>query len=144
MRRRVQHDRLTRALWGNAAALALLAVALLARSGLPSLTGEAQAQIPPIGGAGIYVMPAQIAQNVWGTYVIDTDRQTLLVYRYDPGGGGDLRFLAARDITADRRLGAYNTTPDPLEIKSIADKAQQKGRLTAPTPPADAADGPAN
>ena len=134
MRRPSRHDRLTRALWLNAGAVALLALAVLGRNGLPSFTQPAQAQVPPIGGAGIYVMPGQIAQNMWGAYVLDTDRQTLLVYRYDPSGGGKLLFLAARDVTADRRLPDYNTFPDPQEMKAIADKAQQKGRLTPPAP----------
>ena len=131
MRRRARQNRLTRVLWANAVAVALLAATLLWRSDSPgsSWLPSAQAQIPVSGGAGLYLMPAQLANNIWGVYLLDVDRQTLMTYRYDAGGGGDLRFLAARDVTNDRRIGAFNTSPDPLEIKGIADKEQQTGRL---------------
>ena len=130
MRRRARQDRLVRVLWANAAAVALLGVALLVRSGGsgPNLLPEARAQIPVSGGAGLYVMPAQFATNIWGALLLDVDRQTLMAYQFD-AAGKKLNFLAARDVTNDRRLGAYNTVPDPLEIKSIADKQQQTGRL---------------
>ena len=136
MRRRARQNRLVRVLWANAAAVALLGVALLLRTG-PSgvnLLPEARAQIPISGGAGLYVMPAQFAGNIWGALLLDVDRQTLMAYQFD-AAAKKLNFMAARDVTADRRLGAYNTVPDPAEIKAIADKEQQTGRL--PKAPAD-------
>ncbi len=125
------------ALWANALALGLIAAALLLRGGeadraepLPGLLPAAYAQgMPPIaGGGGLYLMPAQLASNIWGVYVMDVDRQSLMVYHYDPAAKR-LNFIAARELTHDRQLGNYNTFPDPLEIRNIADKERQTDRL---------------
>lgn len=126
------------ALWANAAALLLIAAALVMRSHaqseaitLPDLLPAAYAQGGNIaGGAGLYLMPAQLSSNTWGVYVMDVDRQSLMVYHFDPAGKR-LGFIAARELTHDRQLGNYNTFPDPLEIKSIADKERETGRLPA-------------
>jgi hypothetical protein len=123
------------ALWANALAMGLIAGALLVRGdgreigNMPSLTPSAFAQGQPIaGGGGLYLMPAQLASNVWGVYVMDVDRQSLMVYHYDPAGRR-LNFVAARELTHDRMLGNYNTFPDPQEIRNIAEKERQDGRL---------------
>lgn len=124
------------ALWANAAAMGLIAAALLMRSHgrqeaitLPELLPAAYAQNRNIaGGAGLYLMPAQLSANTWGVYVMDVDRQSLMVYHFDPAGKR-LNFIAARELTHDRQLGNYNTFPDPLEIKNIADKERETGRL---------------
>lgn len=124
-------------LWANALALALFAVALLARQGeqrhgsdaLPGLLPSAHAQAIA-GGGGLYLMPAQLASNIWGVYVMDVDRRSLMAYQFDPSGKR-LNFLAAREITHDRMLGNYNTYPDPLEIKTVAEKERQNDRLPA-------------
>ena len=131
MRRRDRQSRLTAALWANAAALALIGLALLLRPGGINLLPQAQAQIPVSGGAGLYLMPAQLANNVFGVYLLDVDRQTMMVYRYETGAGssGTLRFLAARSVVNDRRLGQYNTEPKPQDIKAVADAEQQTDRL---------------
>ena len=135
MRRRARHNPLAAVLWANAAAVALLAVALLFRgNGGNTFLPAANAQIPVSGGAGLYLMPAQLANNVWGVYLLDVDRQTLMVYRYDAAGPGDLKFLAVRNVTDDRRLDSFNTSPDPAEMKAVADKQRQTGRLPQPAP----------
>ena len=139
--RRPQRHPLAGVLWANALALGLLGAAVLqSRSApagrgiegltFPGLLPSANAQgVPPIaGGAGLYLMPAQLASNIWGVYVMDVDRQSLLVYQFD-ASDKKLNFLAARQLTHDRLLGNYNTFPNPLEIKSIADKERQTGRL---------------
>jgi hypothetical protein len=132
---RASRHPLARALWANALALGLLAGALLLRGeqseavALPGLLPAAFAQDQPIaGGGGLYLMPAQLASNVWGVYVMDVDRQSLMVYHFDPAGKR-LNFVAARELTHDRMLGNYNTFPDPLEIRNIAEKEREKGRL---------------
>ena len=127
---------LSGALWANAAAMCLIAITLAVRSSsrqealaLPDFLPAAFAQNQPIaGGAGLYLMPGQLSSNTWGVYVMDVDRQSLMVYQFDPAAKR-LNFTAARELTHDRRLGNYNTFPSPLEIKSIAEKEGQTGRL---------------
>ena len=126
------------ALWANAAAIGLLAGGVLLRGTdanqaptLPSLLPAAWASSQPqqiAGGGGLYLMPGQLSSNSWGVYVMDVDRQSLMVYHFDPGAKR-LNFIAARELTHDRQLGNYNTFPDPAEIKSIAEKERQTGRL---------------
>ena len=123
------------ALWANAAAIGLLAGGLLLRGeaapAFPSMlpTAWAGGQPQPIaGGGGLYLMPAQLSSNSWGVYVMDVDRQSLMVYHFDPNAKR-LNFIAAREIVHDRQLGNYNTFPNPAEIKSIAEKERQTDRL---------------
>jgi len=88
----------------------------------PSAPTLAFAQQPPIaGGAGVFVMPAQIAQNMWGCYLLDVDAGTLCVYQYFPGKK-ELQLLSARDYRFDRRLRNYNTSPPPEEIEELVRK----------------------
>src|SRR5690606_11288072 len=69
------------ALWANALALGLIAAALLLRGGdadraepLPGLLPAAYAQgMPPIaGGGGFCRIPAQLASNILGVYVMES------------------------------------------------------------------------
>jgi hypothetical protein len=80
-----------------------------------------QRQAPIAGGAGIFVMPAQLSASQWGCYLLDVDNGTLCVYQFQPPGS-QLKFLAARDIKADRLLRNYNTAPPPEEIRELYDK----------------------
>lgn len=105
----------------NAAALSLIGLALLSRG--PSLLPTAYAQQAPqpvAGGAGLFLMPAQLSSSSWGCYVMDVDRQTLMVYQYTPGDRA-LKLNASRDFSNDRRLRRFNTTPSPDEVKSLLD-----------------------
>ena len=114
---------LTYALFANAAAVTLLGVVWLARDGGPSLLPTAMAQQAPqpiAGGAGLFLMPGQLSQAAWGCYVMDVDRQTLMVYQYDPGRKY-LNLTAARDFSNDRRLREFNTLPKPSEIKALTE-----------------------
>lgn len=133
--------RLALALWANAAALGLIAVALLWRAGsgrgfeFPQVLPAAYAQnnpagvMPPIaGGAGLFLMPAQFSVNTWGCYVMDVDSQTLVAYQFLPGEK-QLRLIAARDFRFDRRLSNFNTTPAPAEVDELLKKEQQTGRV---------------
>ena len=124
------------ALWANAAAIGLLAGGLFLRGqdpapafpGMLPAAWAAGQDRPIAGGAGLYLMPAQLSSNAWGVYVMDVDRQSLMVYHFDPSAKR-LNFIAARELTHDRQLGNYNTFPDPSEIKSIAEKERQTNRL---------------
>ncbi|MGC4032070.1 MAG: hypothetical protein QM754_10120 [Tepidisphaeraceae bacterium] len=131
-KRRRRHP-LKFALYANAVAVGLVGLVLWNKSETPSLLPAALAQQPqPIaGGAGLYLMPAQLATNTWGCYVMDVDRQTLLVYQYQigsdaNGAGRMLKLIAARDFTYDRRLRDFNTLPKPSDIKGQVESAEIK------------------
>jgi hypothetical protein len=125
------------ALYGNAMLLLLVLAALLTRR---SDAGAAYAAPAPgmpaiAGGEGIYLMPGQFSQNVWGCYVMDTQRKSLLAYEY-VGGTRSLRLVAARGYEPDLDLHNYNTFPSPAEIKQLNDMEKAglrgKGDPTAP------------
>ncbi|MCC6423705.1 MAG: hypothetical protein IT447_09535 [Phycisphaerales bacterium] len=136
MRRRRPNRSILFALYLNAAMLALVAVALLARKGDSSILQAAYGQNqPPIaGGAGVFVMPGQLSSNTWGCFLLDVDAQTLCVYQYS-GGDRDLRLVAARGFRYDRRLTNYNTQkPSPQEVKALLEKEQNALRGENPPP----------
>src|SRR5512132_2023826 len=101
------------ALYVNAALLLAILAAVLARSdwaprGL-SLTPAAfgQVQQPIAGGAGLFIVPGQFSQNIWGLYLLDVDQQTICAYSVT-GSPPTLRLMAARGFRYDRRLSNYN------------------------------------
>jgi hypothetical protein len=110
------------ALWANAALLAVILVVLLTRNGAPSLLPSAYAQQQQnaniAGGGGVYIMPAQLAQNQWGCYLLDIDSQDLVAYLYSPADR-KLRFVAARNYKYDRRLSNYSTEPAPKDVQKL-------------------------
>lgn len=116
-RRRHRRSPLVVALYLNAALLACVLVALLARGGGSTAFAAGPAQ-PIAGGNGVYLMPGQMAINLWGCYVLDVERQNLCAYEYVPGRK-QLQLVAARYIGHDRQLQRYNTSPDPEEIKRL-------------------------
>ncbi len=130
------------ALYLNGGLLACILVALLARgSSGPVLTAPAMADQGQIGGGGgVYLMPGQIAPNVFGVYMLDIDAQTLMVYQYAPGEH-QLSLKAARSYRHDRRLQNFNTgSPTPAEVKELLEREQQPARglgSTNSTPGAD-------
>lgn len=122
---------LTKVLYLNGFGLLAIAAVLLLRGGgaesLP-LGNIAQAQVPIAGGGGVYLMPAQLASNIWGVYLLDTDEQTIMVYKADRGGER-LTFEAARNFTNDRLIDNFNTEPSPDEVKAIVERSRQTERL---------------
>ena len=116
------------ALWANAALLAVVALILLNRSGgAPSMLpmAYAQNQAPIAGGAGIFVMPAQMQTNVWGAYLLDVDNKTLCAYQFYPGEK-KLRLTAARSYRYDTRLENFNTEMPPREVKALVERQLQQ------------------
>ena len=119
------------ALWANAALLAVIALVLLNRSGAPSFMPAAygQNQAPIAGGAGVFIMPAQMQTNVWGAYLLDVDNKTICAYQFYPGEK-KLRLTAARSYKWDTRLENFNTDIPPKEVKALIDRqaaAAQQG-----------------
>ena len=118
-------------LYLNAAAIVLLALGLFGRSESPSFLPAAFAQQAPqpiAGGAGLFLMPAQLSSSTWGCYVMDVDAQTLVAYQYYPGDR-KLRLMAARDFSYDRFLKEFNTDdPSPSDVKNLVEKDRNKAR----------------
>ncbi len=128
-----------KALYVNAALVAVLIVVLLVRSSdsrWPSLLPAAMAQNQGniAGGAGIYIMPGQFSTNAWGCYLLDVDLQTLCLYQYMPGDR-NLRLISARNFQYDRRLKMYNTDPDPEVIRELIEKQASPPRQMNPDAP---------
>jgi hypothetical protein len=113
------------ALWANAILLAGILIAMLARGGMPSFTHAAFAdQVPPIaGGGGVFIMPAQLSRDIWGCYLIDVDRQNLVVYDYQPGVN-KLKLVAARSYKYDRNLHDLSTEPSTEDVRRIWEREQ--------------------
>ena len=119
-------------LWANAALLAIILIVMLTRNGsVPSLlpAAYAQNQQPIAGGGGVFIMPAQFKENVWGCYLLDVDSQTICAYQYF-AGDKNLRLAAARSYRWDRRLENFNTSdPNPRQVKAMLDKQQPQGAV---------------
>jgi hypothetical protein len=118
------------ALCVNAALMGLVAVGLWTRG----LAAPAMAQVVPAAPAtanGLTIMPAQLAPQVFGCYLLDADRQTLGVYLYRPGDH-ELQLEASRDVQYDRQLRDYNTDPSPAATRQMAERAALPNRAVPP------------
>jgi hypothetical protein len=137
MRSLFHTNRIMIALCANAALLLLILISVSTRQGraqagaIAVTTAESRPPTTAPSGGTLTVMPGQLSPNHWGCYVMDSQNQTLCVYQFDPSGT-ELRLAAARDIQYDRRLGYFNTTPSPTEIKAMVDRADLPVRA-APT-----------
>jgi hypothetical protein len=118
------------ALYVNAALLLAILAVLLSR-GRAALISPANAQSVPetpiAGGNGIFVMPCQLHPEVWGCYLLDTQRQTLSVYEYRAGEKA-LILSAARNFRFDLDLKNYNTFPAWYDIQKAVDDAAKNQR----------------
>lgn len=122
------------ALYLNAALLAAIVVVLLSRDGgsVSLLPAARAADGVAIGGGGnLYVIPGQFSANTYGCYLMDTDAQTLCVYKFE-GAASQLRLIAARNFRHDRRLGHVNTEPDPKEVEQMVEVERSGVRRAAP------------
>jgi hypothetical protein len=135
-RRRANH--LAVALYVNAAVLVGILAVLLGRDANPPILSAAFGQAQPAGiagGGGLFLMPAQFSNNVFGCYIMDVDQQTLCAYMAT-GSPQQLKLIAARDIRYDRRLRNYNTRdPSPQEVQDLVAKEAASGRVVDRPPP---------
>jgi hypothetical protein len=130
------------ALYLNAAILLAILLTMLGhgRPGVQTAAAQAMADQPPIaGGNGIFVMPCQLHPEVWGCYLLDTQRQTLAVYEYRAGQQA-LVLSAARDFRFDLDLKNYNTFPAWYDIQKAVeeaakDKQTNESQLPSLAPP---------
>ena len=125
------------ALWANAILLGGILIAMLARGNMPSMLPAAfgENQGPIAGGAGVFIMPAQLADRQWGCYLLDVDAKTLVAYQYMPGER-KLQFVAARTYEYDRKLHDMSTAPPTEEIRKLVEKEKQGFRKVDENVPA--------
>jgi hypothetical protein len=129
MRSLLHSKRTVLALSFNGIVLLLILLAVSSRE--KNSFGQLQPVAVTSPTAGLTVMPAQLSATHWGCYVLDSQNQTLSVYEYSPGETM-LKFSAARDIEYDRKLGFFNTTPSPSDIRKMIERAEEPPRA-APT-----------
>jgi hypothetical protein len=135
MKRPRRNRHLVVALYANAALLLAILLAVVGRgpssSFLPMASG-ANAPQPIAGNGNLYIMPAQLLNNVWGCYLLDVENQTLCTYSFN---GNQLLLKCARNIRYDHQLESYNTGPDPEEIRKLIEL--KKGKQAPETQPAE-------
>jgi hypothetical protein len=133
------------ALYLNAALLLAILIALVGHVKTGVETASAQSFNPPsgagndqppiAGGNGIFVMPCQLHPEVWGCYILDTNRQTLCTYEYRAGEKA-LVLSAARNFRFDLDLKNYNTSPAWYDIqKAVQDAAKDQRVNESQLPP---------
>ena len=147
-----RQNRITAALWTNALFLGAILLTLVLRHPspgfLPMALGDdgrsTNLYPPPIaGGGGVFLMPAQFSDHVWGCYLMDIDKQTLVAYSCS-GSPPQLRLTAARNFSYDLRLKNYNTEkPWPDEVKKLWQKQQEMERAATTMPAPAPAESPA-
>jgi hypothetical protein len=117
------------ALWANAILLAGIFVVVVSRGSGPTLVPAAfgQNQAPIAGGAGVFIMPCQLAERQWGCYLLDVDAKTLVCYQYEPAAR-HLNLVASRYYEYDRKLHDMSTTPPTEEIRRLVEREKQGSR----------------
>jgi hypothetical protein len=137
MKRPRRSNAIAYALYANAAVLAAILVVLLGRDRVN--IGSSAFAAPPMpapiaGGGGVYIMPCQFHPNVWGCYLLDTNRQTISAYEYRSGDRA-LVLTAARDFQYDLQLRNYNTYPAWYDVQKLLDDHLNEPRGNATTQP---------
>ncbi|KKL17434.1 hypothetical protein LCGC14_2485620, partial [marine sediment metagenome] len=86
------------------------------------------AQTAPAGRPGragrLLAIPAQIASDSYGLYLVDVNSGTICVYDY-VGRERTLRLLAARTFVFDLKLDSYNTKPLPKDVAKMVSRAKR-------------------
>lgn len=130
---------ITYGLYLNAALLLAILITLAGRGRGGVEAANAQSAVPDLpaitGGSGIFVIPCQLHPEVWGCYLIDTQRQTLCAYEYRAGEKA-LVLSAARNFRYDLDLKNYNTFPAWYDIqKAVQDAAKNQRANESQLPP---------
>lgn len=105
--------------WVIVILLTVIAACLLMEVGKPARGAQAAA----VTGdkAGLFAVAGQITRDSYGLYLVDVERGTVCVYQY-MATSRKLHLRAARNITFDVQLDAYNTQPPPQEIKKLVEQ----------------------
>ena len=86
----------------------------------------------PIGSQAVMAVPAQLASDAYGLYLIDLENQTILLYSYGGPWAKGLRLLSARSFRYDRMLVDFNAgKPSPQDVKQLLEAALEKSSSPA-------------
>ena len=114
--------------WVIAAALVVIAVTYLTRTGDRTPAGVAFGQPVSSGGArGVFAFSGQLSKNTYGVYMVDVDAMTIWAYEY-LSQKGCLRLAAARTWRYDRYLENHNACDLPPDVveKMVDDQRQYR------------------
>lgn len=118
------------ALLGCIAATLIIAVT---QSATPTLAQPVQT-----GGdhQGVFAVAGQVSHESYGLYLVDTQRNSLLIYEFNPANR-HLRLMAARNYRFDRQLESYNNDPlqQPSDVADMVRQAQQIPTTAAASQP---------
>ena len=131
MRRPRRSNAVAYALFANAAIMLGILITLLGRGGPFSATPAMAepTQSPIAGGGGVFVMPCQLHTNMWGCYLLDTERQTLCAYEYRTGDKS-MVLTAARHFQYDLQLKNYDTFPAWYDVQKLVEDQNDHARRT--------------
>ena len=102
--------------------LSVIATCLLIEVGSSTLGAQgAQAGAGSGAKGGLFAVAGQITRETYGMYLVDAEKGTICVYQYVPTTR-KLHLRAARNITFDLLLDAYNTELPPQEIKKLVEQ----------------------
>jgi hypothetical protein len=118
--------------WVIVILLSVIATCLLIEVGASSLDARgAQAGVDGGAKAGLFAVAGQITRDTYGMYLVDAERGTICVYQYVPTTR-KLHLRAARNITFDLLLDAYNTELPPQEIKKLVEQHRRLKEKAGP------------
>jgi hypothetical protein len=101
-------------------ALAVLVVALLAASVLPSVGFAQRAAVSPGSAAGgLITLSTSVGDHRQQLVVVDPETRGLAVYHID-NASGEISLKSVRNIHYDLKISEFNgTSPLPREIRSL-------------------------
>ena len=110
--------------------LAVIATCLLIEVGFGSRPATAA---PGQAGAAdpMFAVAGQITRTTYGMYLVDVRRGTICLYEY-VSATKKLHLRAARNVTFDLQLDAYNTEISPHQVKALVE--QHRRLKTKPEP----------
>ena len=118
--------------WVIVILLSVIATCLLIEVG-SSAVGARGAEADAGNGAkgGLFAVAGQITRDTYGMYLVDAEKGTICVYQFVPTTR-KLHLRAARNITFDLLLDAYNTEPQPQEIKKLVEQHKRLKEKAGP------------
>ncbi|NIA07326.1 MAG: hypothetical protein GWP14_06785 [Actinobacteria bacterium] len=99
-------------------------VAYLAGSFFATAPTLALPQEGSVYAQGFLAVPAQLASDAYGLYLIDLQNQTILLYSYGGPWSKGLRLMSARSFRYDRELVDFNSgKPSPQGVRKLLEAA---------------------
>lgn len=111
--------------WVIAVSLAVIAFAMILRSGQPLLPPSLAQPMSRAGAGGIFAFSGQLSPNTHGVFMVDVDTMTIWCYEY-LSGPRELRLVAGRSWMYDRYLENFNCQgPPPEAVQKLIDQERQ-------------------